>query len=425
MRLADGFAQTFRDRLTSVKPHESLPEGAEVTVSESPTDLDEYAEVARACDRLIVSGARPEDIAVLVRSNTLAQELALAFATEGIPHTTTEQLRFFRRNEVKDVLALMRLSVNRTSETAARRTLFTFWPEQKRMVKEAIQKGATVGARVSDLLDSDVIRAGDPLAGLSDGSVVILDTETTGLNPSRDEVIEVAAVRMENGNEVGRFHRYTCPSRPVGISQGIHGLSDEFLAREGSDPAQVFHELREFIGSTPIAGHNVEFDRKILLSHARRVGVTLMLHVAFDTMDVARRFYRSTSYRLEDLAPELGIPVPESHRAMGDVVTTAALADVLRERGRTDDRRQTGSSWKRSDRHSPKFGRCSTDLSHSDARPTFSTAFWRSLPSQPASRVTTKQSGASSDCAGTCGQPMTATLPFARQCSISSRTPRS
>ena len=330
VRLADRFAQTFRDRLTSVKPHDSLPEGAEVTVTECQTDLDEYAEVARACDRLIVSGTRPEDVAVLVRSNVLANELAQAFATEGIPHTTTEQLRFFRRNEVKDVLALMRLSVNRGSETAARRAIFTFWPELRDTAKQAIQRGGPIGARVSDLLAPEVIRSGDPLAGLSGDSIVILDTETTGLNPSRDEVIEVAAVRIESGREVGSFHRYARPSRPVGISEGIHHLSDDFLAHEGDDPAQVFHELREFVGETPIAGHNVEFDRKILLSHARRVGVTLMLRVAFDTMDVARRFYRSTSYRLEDLAPALGIPVPESHRAMGDVMTTAALADVLR-----------------------------------------------------------------------------------------------
>ena len=330
VRAADGVAGMFRERFTQVEPHTSLPEGSPVSVEFFHSDEDEYMAIAEQCADLIRNGMEPENIAVLARANATADSAAAAFAGLGIPHTTTEQLRFFRRNEVKDVLALMRLSVPPLSESAARRALFNFWPEKNTDTKNAVFQGMSLGVRLADLLAQRIVDAGDPLWGLETDTVIVLDTETTGLSVVRDDVIEIAAVRLQNGQETARFHRFIRPSHSVGASEYVHGFSDEYLEEHGEDAAAVMADFRDFIGHDFVAGHNVTFDCKMLRNHARRVGITLAFHIAFDTMDVARRLLRTQSYRLEDLAVELGLPPAEAHQAMNDVETTVHLANHLR-----------------------------------------------------------------------------------------------
>jgi DNA helicase-2/ATP-dependent DNA helicase PcrA len=180
-----------------------------------------------------------------------------------------------------------------------------------------------------DLLDTPIVEAGDPLWGLDCEEYVVLDTETTGVDPQRDEVIEVAAVRVRCGEMTDTYQAFLRPTRTVGDSESVHGLSDALLATEGREPAEVFKTLEAFIGDTPIAGHNVRFDIRMLTSHSKRVGSAMTLPSHFDSLRYARRLLHADSYRLGDLAETLDLAVEPTHRALDDVKTTVHLIDHL------------------------------------------------------------------------------------------------
>jgi DNA helicase-2/ATP-dependent DNA helicase PcrA len=164
--------------------------------------------------------------------------------------------------------------------------------------------------------------------------MVVLDTETTGVDPNTDEVIEVAAVRVRFGEIIGSYQALIRPTGAVGASQQVHRISDAVLQAEGRDPATVFQEFSDFIGDTPVSGHNVRFDLRMLQHNSARVGVQFRFGPHFDSLVYARRLLRQDSYRLSDLATALELPVDPTHRALDDVHTTVHLLAHLSQLGR-------------------------------------------------------------------------------------------
>src|SRR5262249_21157693 len=104
---------------------------------------------------------------------------------------------------------------------------------------------------------------------LDEVDFVVLDTETTGLRPGPDRVIEVAAVRVRNGEIVDSFQSLINPGRPLppfivrftGISQDM--LQDAPMARE------VMPDLLQFIDGAILVGHNLGFDLNFLTHEAQ------------------------------------------------------------------------------------------------------------------------------------------------------------
>src|SRR3984957_860601 len=95
---------------------------------------------------------------------------------------------------------------------------------------------------------------------------VVLDTETTGLDPADGHrIIEVGCVELEDHVPTGvTFQRYINPDRLVPVeSQRVHGLTDDFLADKPQFSA-VVAELVEFLGDAPLVIHNASFDLKFL-----------------------------------------------------------------------------------------------------------------------------------------------------------------
>ena len=333
LSFADALARHMTERATSCVPHASVPEGEPPEVRRFPTAGDEERAIARHLRARLDAGVPAEQIAVLVRTNLQVGPLAAELREVQVPHATVEQFRFYRRAEVKDALALAALVHDRTDEGAARRVC-------RRLVqgvgpatiRRLLTEGRRCGLRLHDLLDEAVVASGDPLGGLSLPEVVVLDTETTGLDPGIDEVVEVAAVLVRDGRPTEeRLELLLRPSRPVGDSEAVHGLSDAQLAAEGLDPAEAFARLARFVGGRPVAGHNVGFDVAMLRAQAEQLDVELPLEVAFDTLPVARRLVASERYTLGHLVELLELPFEATHRALDDVLATVALARHLAE----------------------------------------------------------------------------------------------
>lgn len=156
--------------------------------------------------------------------------------------------------------------------------------------------------------------------------LVVLDTETTGLDPRRDRVIDLAAVRLDAGLAVvERFSTLVAPGVPVPLFvQRLTGLGDAELAGAPSF-AEAYDALRAFVGNAVVAAHNVAFDKAHLDEGARRHGLPPLGAPWLDTLDAALFLYPELDrHALALLAVELGLPAP-THRALADAETAAAL----------------------------------------------------------------------------------------------------
>lgn len=176
-----------------------------------------------------------------------------------------------------------------------------------------------------------------PLTGLS---YTVIDTETTGLNPSEgDEIIAIGAVRIVNGRILKReiFDCLINPHRPISeASVAVHGITPEML-RGMPDPASVLPQFHRFVEDTVIVGHNVAFDMRFLNLKEARLGIQFTNHV-LDTLLLTYVVHPNQEEQsLEAIAARLGIAVTGRHTALGDALTTAeiflALIPLLAEQG--------------------------------------------------------------------------------------------
>jgi DNA helicase-2/ATP-dependent DNA helicase PcrA len=334
LSVASTVAAGLEARATKVVAHSTLPAGEPPSITAYGTPEAEASGIARKCADLLSEGISGQRVAILTRANWTAGLISDALKKAQVPAATVDTFRFFRRMEIKDALALLKLVVDRNSPAAAQRiALRLVRGVGKQTIERMSREGQAAGLRIVDFIDTTAASRGDPLWGLTATDVIVLDTETTGVDPSKDEVIEVAAVRLRDGVEVDHYQALIRPTRPVGDSEAVHHLSDALLAAEGRDGAAVMAEFMAFCGESPVAGHNVRFDLRMLTAQGLRAGVPVSFSAHFDTLSYARRLLRVDSYRLGDLAAHLGLTADPTHRALDDVRTTVQLLDALREIG--------------------------------------------------------------------------------------------
>ncbi len=150
---------------------------------------------------------------------------------------------------------------------------------------------------------------------------VALDIETTGLDPQRDAILEIGAVRFNGRRVEHEWSNLLNPGRPVPpfITQ-LTGITNDMVAQ--APPIQaVIADLVDFVGNAPILGHNISFD----LSFLRRYGV-LELNEVIDTYEMASVLLPGAGrYNLGALAQFLAVPLPATHRALDDALATHGL----------------------------------------------------------------------------------------------------
>jgi len=161
---------------------------------------------------------------------------------------------------------------------------------------------------------------------------VVIDTETTGLG-SVDEVVEIAAISVKNFNIVNTFHYYIVPTTRISQqAQAVHGLSKEFLEKNGNEAKVVFELFKSFIGKLPIVGHNVKFDIGKIKYHSRKSGVKIDLEIGFDTLILSRLIMDRSSHKLEKIIDDYGLRKDlSSHNALDDVLGTLRYASMLKD----------------------------------------------------------------------------------------------
>ena len=163
--------------------------------------------------------------------------------------------------------------------------------------------------------------------------LVVVDTETTGLDPSRDRVIDIGAVRLDADLQVtGSWSTLVGPADalPLQITR-LTGITADDLAGAPSF-AQAYDELREFAGDALVVGQNIAFDLGMLNAGATRCGAPPWRGRAFDTLHAALLLYPDIDrHGLASMAATLDLGEPP-HRALPDAQVTAALLRALRDR---------------------------------------------------------------------------------------------
>ena len=159
---------------------------------------------------------------------------------------------------------------------------------------------------------------------------IILDTETTGLDPLRgDRLVEIGCVEIFNRMPTGQtFHRHINPERDMPAEAfAVHGLSTEFLA---SKPlfAEVVGDFLEFIADAPLVIHNASFDISFINAELDRIKrPPIPRERLVDTLLLARRKHPGVSNRLDDLCSRYAID--NSRRTKhGALLDAELLAEV-------------------------------------------------------------------------------------------------
>ncbi len=151
--------------------------------------------------------------------------------------------------------------------------------------------------------------------------VVAVDLETTGLDPTHDRIIEIGAVKFRGSDIIDEWQTLVAPGCPIPpyITQ-LTGISDGDVT-DAPHLRQVIPNLRRFIGTAPLLGHNVRFDSSFL-----QVAGLGLNNPVIDTYVLASVLLPTAPrYSLGALASSIDIPASGAHRALNDAHMTVAL----------------------------------------------------------------------------------------------------
>jgi DNA polymerase-3 subunit epsilon len=156
------------------------------------------------------------------------------------------------------------------------------------------------------------------------GEFIVIDVETTGLNPNFNRIVEIALLRVNNGIVTEAYENRFNPEGPVGKTE-IHGITDEDVANAPrfSDKAD---EIKTFIGERALVAHNAKFDLAFLRAEFERSNNDLPWLKSICTLEASQYYLPELNRRkLADCCGEIGIQIDNAHSALGDAMATAKL----------------------------------------------------------------------------------------------------
>ncbi|XZM79761.1 3'-5' exonuclease [Clostridium perfringens] len=319
---------------------ESKEDGEKILLKETRGLREEARFIFDYVNKLCKNGEDLKRVCVLTRDNNynigLSEELYQIGGYEGadFEFILVDQFKFFRRQEVKDILGFLKLIANRYDSLSLKRIVNRLPTGIGMRTLEAIEsyKYKEVGIRLADYIDPLVLEYGEKFSLLINEfekeNIIVFDVESTGVDVTEDEIIQIAAIKLnKKGEVVDKFEKFLKNKKPVKDSYYVHGFSDEMLQRIGEDKEKVLKEFVEYSNDSIIVGHNVQYDINILCSELERNNLGKPKFKTFyDTLDIYRRFYPGNiNYKLENLSKVYDTKHKPSHDAMDDIIATGEL----------------------------------------------------------------------------------------------------
>lgn len=160
------------------------------------------------------------------------------------------------------------------------------------------------------------------LSELLPAQFVVLDLETTGLSPTMDEIIEIAAIKLTLGGErhltIQTLVKPTCkvPSKITRIT----GITQAMIDADGIELEAAMRQFMEFVGDLPLVTYNASFDIGFLKAAAGRCGVVLENSYTCALKRARRAWPELPNHKLATVASVFNLPDNDQHRALGDSI---------------------------------------------------------------------------------------------------------
>ncbi len=169
------------------------------------------------------------------------------------------------------------------------------------------------------------------------GKYVVFDLETTGFSSIQNKIIEIGAVKVENGKITDRFSTFVNPKVPIPFEiEQLTGIKDEMVL-DADTIENILPQFLEFCEDCVMVAHNAAFDIGFIEENCRRQNIEYDFTV-MDTVALARVLLPSLNrYKLDSVAKALGVSLENHHRAVDDAGCTAEIfvkfIEMLKERG--------------------------------------------------------------------------------------------
>lgn len=162
-------------------------------------------------------------------------------------------------------------------------------------------------------------------------SYVVIDLETTGLHPDKDEIIEIGALKVVEHIEESSFNVLVRPMHPLPAEiEKMTGISERMLLESGETLQNTLPRFIEFIGNLPVVSHNSNFDSDFLRNACAQCALQLFSNRCIDTLSLAKRVVRGVKdFRLSTLAAHFEIEFENQHRVKDDCQTAYRLYEKL------------------------------------------------------------------------------------------------
>ena len=160
---------------------------------------------------------------------------------------------------------------------------------------------------------------------------IVLDTETTGLDYTKERMVEFAAVRLENGKIKDEFQTLINPQQHIRKSSiAIHGITPDMVT-DAPTEEEIMPKILEFIGDYPIVAHNAIFDYTFLNEASLRTTGEELTNTRIDSQQMFKEVYPDLeSHGLEALTKKFNVELTNHHRAMADTMGLALAYPKLK-----------------------------------------------------------------------------------------------
>ncbi|MFC0229900.1 PolC-type DNA polymerase III [Bhargavaea ullalensis] len=197
---------------------------------------------------------------------------------------------------------------------------------------DAYTAGQKHGIKVIFGLEANIVNDGVPVAyeevdrNLDDAEYIVFDVETTGLSAVYDKIIELAAVRVKDGEIIDTFESFSDPGHPLSATTiDLTGITDD-MVRGTPQIEEVARRFHEWAGTGILVAHNASFDMGFLYEAYKKAGIEERSHPVIDTLELARMLHPELkNHRLNTLCKKFGIDLTQHHRAIYDCEATGHL----------------------------------------------------------------------------------------------------
>lgn len=197
---------------------------------------------------------------------------------------------------------------------------------------EAYAASKKHGIKVIYGVEANLVDDGVPIAynpkdiELEEASFVVFDVETTGLSAVYDTIIELAAVRIQQGEIVDRFESFANPHHALSETTiNLTGITDE-MVQDAPEVDDVLKDFHTWMGEDILVAHNATFDIGFINQGFEKIGLGKVENPVIDTLELARFLLpQLKNHRLNTLCKHLDIELTQHHRAIYDAEATGYL----------------------------------------------------------------------------------------------------